>query len=517
MLFRVVLVTLFLGSALAVDTTALANFGDLKNATIVGLIVFTYFVTIIYALLLKRVSADRLAKVQLVVDTLTTFALTLITSGLDSVFLFLFYINIINAAVVVGRRFALYLAAATTLLLIGLAAIDLRWVRIEQIYPILRPSGATYLRLGLNAAATFVTGLLAGQLADRLGKATEEIVRQQGDIAQLRALNFNILESLSSGLVTVDAKERIIFFNRAAREITQREEDEVLGSPLEEVMPALWRAIRDSSGRRSEVVFSRPDGASLYLGYTVSELFGAGEFEGGKIIIFQDLSEIKHLEAQMRRSERFAAVGQLAAAIAHEIRNPLASISGSVEMLQHASANPDEEILMSIVLKEVDRLNTLITNFLDYARPHDMRPQPLRLLPLLEDIKALVGERALVDLKKVSAELVIEADEQSFRQIIWNLINNAIEAGNSKAQIRLETWSDSSFAFLAIEDNGDGVPVELREKVFEPFFTTKEKGTGLGLATIFRMMEEHGGNMTLMDGTELGGARFELAFPLVNR
>src|SRR5690606_10887750 len=157
------------------------------------------------------------------------------------------------------------------------------------------------------------------------------------------------------------------------------------------------------------------------------------------------------------------------------IRNPLASISGSVEMLQHASANPDEEILMSIVLKEVDRLNTLITNFLDYARPHDMRPQPLRLLPILEDIAALVGERALVDLKKISADLVIEADEQSFRQIIWNLINNAIEAGNSKPQVRLETWSDSSFAFLAIEDNGEGVPAELREKVFEPFFTTKEK------------------------------------------
>jgi len=513
MLFRVVLVTLFLGSALAVDTDALSNLADFKNATIVGLIVFTYLVTIAYSLLLKHVSTDLMARIQLSVDVLTTFALALITSGLDSVFLFLFYINIINAAVVVGRRFSLYVAAGTTLLLLYLAAIDLRWITIDRIYPILRPSGVTYLRLGLNAAAAFVTGVLAGQLADRLGKATEEIVRQRGDIAQLRALNLNILESLSSGLLTVDPKGKILFFNRAAREITQTTEEDILEKNVSEVLPTLWKAIQDTVGKRREVEYTRPDGTTLFLGFSVSALFNAQNQEDGQIIIFQDLSDIKRLESQMRRSERLAAVGQLSAAIAHEIRNPLASISGSVEMLKDASDNTDEQTLMQIVLREVDRLNVLITDFLDYARPHELQIRGLDVREVLEELKSLIGKRAEIEID-IPADYQIEADEQSFRQIVWNLLNNAIEASaDSPSKIRVEAELDSGFVVLSIEDDGEGIALENRERIFEPFFTTKEKGTGLGLATIFRMMEEHDGTISVHQPRVLSGARFDLRFP----
>lgn len=512
MLFRVVLVTLFLGSALAVDTEALANLGDFKNATIVGLIVSTYLVTIVYALLLKRLPADLLAKLQLLVDTLTTFALTLVTSGLDSVFLFLFYINIINAAVVLGRRFALYLAGLTSVLLVGLAAIDLRWIRFEQIYPILRPSAATYLRLGLNAAATFVTGLLAGQLADRLGKATEEIVRQQGDIAQLRALNLNILESLSSGLVTVNSEGEIIFFNRAAREITQRSENEVLGRTLGDVFPHLWRATQDLSGKRQELLFERHDGVSFYLGYSISPLYDAHENENGQIIIFQDLSDIKRLESQMRRSERLAAVGQLSAAIAHEIRNPLASISGSVEMLKDASTTSEDQTLMKIILREVDRLNQLITDFLEYSRPHELQRSDLQVNEVLKEIVSLLGKQATVTLS-CNSNLQISADEQSFRQVIWNLLNNAIEASSGEARVELETLETSDAWIIGVEDDGVGIAESEKERIFEPFYTTKRNGTGLGLATIYRMMEEHGGSISVTDARKLKGARFELYFP----
>lgn len=515
MLFRVVLVTLFLGSALAVDTEALANLADFKNATIVGLIVATYVVTIIYALLLNRIPTDLLAKIQLLVDTLTTFALTLVTSGLDSVFLFLFYINIINAAVVVGRRFALYLAGLTSVLLLGLAAIDLRLVRLDQIYPILRPTEATYLRLGLNAAATFVTGLLAGQLADRLGKATEEIARQQGDIAQLRALNLNILESLSSGLVTVDSNGNIIFFNRAAREITQRSEGDVLNRRLDDIFPQLWKATQDRSGRRQELLFERHDGASFYLGYSVSPLYDAENHQNGQIIIFQDLSDIKRLESQMRRSERLAAVGQLSAAIAHEIRNPLASISGSVEMLRDASENPEDQTLMRIVLREVDRLNHLITDFLEYSRPHELKKADLEVEQIVREIGSLLGTKVSISID-CDENLRIHADEQSFRQVIWNLMNNALEASPENAVINFEATEFEESWVIAIEDNGQGINALESERIFEPFYTTKRSGTGLGLATIHRMMEEHGGNITVTNAKKLKGARFELFFPKNN-
>jgi len=511
MLCRVVLVTIFLGTAVALDADSLTNLAEFRNYTLMGLIVGTYVLTIGYALALKRqVDPTRHAQVQLVVDFCLSVALALVTSGLDSLFLFLFYVVIINSAVVLGRPAATKAAFASILAFFLFACVDLGLVSLPNIYGIFRPAKVTLFRLAVNSTASVVVALLAGYLADRLGKATKELVQQRSDFADLKALNLNILESLSSGLVTTDLNGNVIFVNRAACDITGLADIQMMDRPIDAIFPGLWEALQSEHPlRRRESPFERSDGKSVFLGFSVSPLSDASGRDNGQIVIFQDLTDIRALEGQMRRSERLAAVGQLSAAIAHEIRNPLGSISGAVEMLESESEDESDRALMGIVIREVDRLNLLISDFLEYSRPHNLALEPTNLVRLIRDVTDLAKTRGKFEFEVITppgAQGYV--DDQATRQVLWNLINNASEAGCSKILIRLEDAGEVWHLF--VEDNGSGIPEEIRDRIFEPFFTTKTKGTGLGLATLFRLMEEQGGEITLNESMSLKGAAFRL-------
>ncbi len=511
MLFRVVVVTIFLGTAIALDADSLTNLGEFRNYTLLGLIVGTYLLTIGYALALKRkVNPTRHAQVQLVVDFTLSVALALVTSGLDSLFLFLFYVVIINAAVVLGRPAAAKAAAASILAFLLFAFVDLGLVSLPNIYGIFRPTKVTLFRLAVNSTASVVVAVLAGYLADRLGKATKELVQQKSDFADLKALNLNILESLSSGLVTTDLNGNVIFVNRAACDITGLEDTDMMDRPIDAIFPGLWAALQSEHPlRRRESPFERSDGKSVFLGFSVSPLSDASGRDNGQIVIFQDLTDIRALEAQMRRSERLAAIGQLSAAIAHEIRNPLGSISGAVEMLEGETENESDRALMGIVIREVDRLNVLISDFLEYSRPHNLALEPTDLLRLIRDVTDLAKTRGKfkIDVQApASAQAYI--DDQATRQVLWNLINNAAEADSSNIMLRLHAAGDVLQLF--VDDDGSGVSETIRDRIFEPFFTTKIKGTGLGLATLFRLMEEQGGEIMLEESASLKGAAFRL-------
>lgn len=511
MLFRVVLVTIFLGSAVALDTDSLTNLAEFRNYTLLGLIVGTYLLTIGYGLALKRkVNPTRHAQVQLGVDFLLSAALALVTSGLDSLFLFLFYVVIINAAAVLGRPAAAVAAGASILAFFFFAFVDLGVVSLPNIYGIFRPAKVTIFRLAVNSTASVVVAGLAGYLADRLGKATKELVQQRSDFADLKALNLNIIESLSSGLVTTDLNGNVIFVNRAACDITGLNDTDMMDRPIDAIFSGLWEALQTEYPlRRRESPFERSDGKSVFLGFSVSPLSDASGRENGHIVIFQDLTDIRALEGQMRRSERLAAIGQLSAAIAHEIRNPLGSISGAVEMLEGETENESDKALMGIVIREVDRLNLLISDFLEYSRPHNLALEPTDLIRLIRDVTDLAKTRGKVQIDVRTPELAQGyVDHQATRQVLWNLINNAAEAESTNILIRLEDLED--VWHLYVEDDGTGVPEAIQDRIFEPFFTTKPKGTGLGLATLFRLMEEQGGEIRLQESTSLKGAAFRL-------
>ncbi|RDV38521.1 PAS domain S-box protein [Bradymonadaceae bacterium TMQ3] len=535
LVFRAVLVTLFLGSAVALDVRTFASVSEPRNLTLLGLIVGTYALTIAHGLALRqRLKPQTLAWAQILGDLGVTTILALVSGGFDSLFLFFFHLTIINAAIVLGRAGGLVASGLTVLSLSYLALVSAGILPhpILSEPPALQAWRTIAYEVVVNSVGGIMIAVLAGHLAERLGEATEALQRRDIDLQELRALNEHILSSLSSGLLTVDGRGNVIFMNRAAEEITSWTSKHVLGRALSELFPNLAdAALGPHFGKdpRLESTFTRPDGSQVHLGFSVSPLRNSESVEVGRIIIFQDLSDIRKLEEQMKRSERLAAVGQLSAAIAHEIRNPLASISGSVEMLHADEAIDDENrLLMDIVLREVDRLNGLITDFLAYCQPRPLRAERRDLRELLEELLHLYRSQAERDRIHLDVDLIpqsepVEAmvDAEALRQILWNLLINAGDAVRSRApedrQVRVElnatTLGQQPAWVIAIEDSGAGVASDLRDRIFEPFFTTKDHGTGLGLATNFRLAESHGGRISVEAPLHLKGARFELVIP----
>jgi len=568
MAFRVLLVTVFFGAAIAININTFSELSSTRSSVSIGLIISTYALTILYATLIDRVSSlVGFARTQLTVDVVLSALLVVTTGGLrESIFVFTLYLPIIGSAILVGRQVALRSATSVGFILLYLILVSLGAIPSPHPLVDITTSAAPRALLvegGANIVFAYLLAWVSGQLAQQIGEAREEIERAQFDIAELRALNADILASLSSGLLTLDEEHRIIFFNQAAEEITMLERDAIFGKPLEEIFPKFAARLvsldtSETRERRFEDVFLRSDGRSLFLGFSVSALRARQGSARGKIIIFQDLTHIRALEEHARRTEQLAVVGQLAASMAHEIRNPLASISGSVEMLQEMKTeDEDERMLMDIVTREVHRLDSLISQFLDYSRPRTLHITATHLGALLEEVLRLFragaeGVAIMLELDEELREVRLKLDAEAVRQIVWNLLNNASEAmqqdsslepppqgamvepsrrisgsfpsaqvltqGNYPRidiQVHKDTRDGDPVIRLDVEDNGPGISGEVAERIFEPFFTTKTHGTGLGLATIFRLVEQHGGSIRVRAPEVLRGARFSVELPYV--
>lgn len=530
--FRVAIVTILLGGAVLTNAPALSSLSAPKNLTYLSLIVGTYLLTILYALGLRLVrNLKLLADIQIAGDLLVTAVLVISTGGIDSLFVFLFFITIINAAGVAGRQTALLAAAATAGVFVFLALVATDTLQLPNIEALRtqRSTGALLYEISLHISAAFLVAILAGYLSNRLGEVTGELERQQSNVVELRALNANILESLNSGLLTIDTHDRIIFFNRAAEDITGHKASEVYGDPLAKVFPEVAASLgKNPDIPRLESLYHRPGGDEICLGFSVSELRDSHRQNAGRIIIFQDLSDVKKLELENKRAERLAAIGQLAASIAHEIRNPLASISGSVEMLESmADLGEDDALLMRIIVREVDRLNHLITDFLEFSRPRPLEFVDTDLLKLTREVVDLFKNQRSDTHLQVDLDIPNElhaapaqVDREALRQILWNLLNNAREAmpaAPAAHRVRVSICAPDTHPHthwrISIEDSGTGIAKSISERIFDPFFTTKEAGTGLGLATIHRLINQHDGRIHVTHSDELGGARFDIDIP----
>jgi two-component system sensor histidine kinase PilS (NtrC family) len=271
---------------------------------------------------------------------------------------------------------------------------------------------------------------------------------------------------------------------------------------------------------RIELSFERPDGQRRLLGMSASRLRGEHGAAPGAIVIFQDLTRIADMEEQLRRSERLGAVGQLAAGLAHEIRNPLASLSGAVELLSADLRAEDDgsRRLAEIVRCETARLNRLVTDFLTYARPGPGELERVELAGLFRELEELwrSGEQGNVALRmETPSGIAVRANPDQLRQVLWNLLRNAAEAEPVDAGVRVSAEPvgvDGERVEICVEDRGSGIPADELERVFEPFYTTKPKGTGLGLATVHRIIEAHGGSLAI-DSVPGRGTRVRFRLP----
>ncbi len=527
MLVRVILYTLILGGTVVVNL-AWGTPEELGGPYVTLFFVFIagmFVLNIGYAILLRHLPRRlrEQAVVQIVVDLAVSAVLVHFTGGADSAFVLFFLLSPIAAAVTLDRRAALVAALAGTVVLAAISLLGL--YRVLPLLPgqsqapwDLRP-GTIGLSLLVNGAAMFAVALLAGYLAEQLRAASRRMEVQQAFIDDLAVLNTDIIRCLTSGLITVNQEGRILSLNRAAAEILGLGNHPAAGHRLGDLVPELAALAAGDELRRGEVPVERERGGPLRLGVSVSRLTDHMGERRGSIISFQDLTALRDMEVRMARSEQLASLGRMAAGIAHEIRNPLASISGSLELLRSAQGLSGEEgRLMEIALREIERLNGLITDFLEYARP---RAPSLELLDLGEEVSSLAGTIAGLmagadapAVKVVERErgLWVRADRDHLSGVLWNLVRNAREAGEvHQVDLAVGRQPDGQI-FLAVSDRAEGVAPEHLPHIFEPFYTRKEKGTGLGLATVQRIVQEHGGTIDV-SSTVGRGTTFTILLP----
>jgi len=353
---------------------------------------------------------------------------------------------------------------------------------------------------------------LANRLANRMREAEVELKNKSHELESLQALHEIIVCSISSGLITTDLDGAVMLANPAARQMLGRGVDELTGAPAQQffldVLPAPGTA-------RCEVRVQTPQGANLHLGIGCSLLHGTHGTVIGRAYTFTDLTEVRHLERELRQRDRLAAVGRMASGIAHEIRNPLSSIAGSVTMLASVGPlTPGQSELVGIVTRESERLNKIISDFLFYSRDRDVQGCHVDLHRLLCDTLTLLENRPseIEIVRSLHAqEACTIGDGDKLKQVFWNLCSNALRAMPAGGTLTVSLNQEGEHWRISFTDTGSGIPPNLLEKLFEPFQSGFEGGTGLGLAIVYRIMQAHDAQITVC--SEQGkGTTFTLLF-----
>lgn len=424
----------------------------------------------------------------------------------QSLLVFLYLINIILCGVVFQRSGGLYLALVTSVCFSILLSLD---TRIQ--------GNSLYLAVGVNNLAFFTVAYLSGYLSEQLNFMGLELRERGRDIRLLKNLNAMILDNMASGLLTLDNDDKVLQFNENAKKILKVDGLQ-LGTNLRQEFISLAPLLSSSQDSNFESHVETGDGERVLRIHKSSLKDEKGEKQGA-VVVFEDVTETKKLESRVQQSEKMAAIGQLAAGIAHEIRNPLASISGSVEMLQsESSLSADEKKLMSIVIKEIDRLNKLITEFLDYARPQDVVLNELNVSQLLTEMASEL--QYLPASKEIQYQIDIESDikimghKDKLKQAFLNILINAIQAleKSEVKKVSLRLKKQDKVVVVEIADSGSGIDAKIIKKIFEPFLTTKAKGTGLGLAVVHSILMAHKATIDV-DSQKGNGTVFTLSFP----
>ncbi|HSS20213.1 MAG TPA: ATP-binding protein [Pyrinomonadaceae bacterium] len=369
----------------------------------------------------------------------------------------------------------------------------------------------TFQAIGLFDIAFLVVGLLSAKLAARQSRSDVQLQAATQSLANLRALHERIVESIRSGVVTTDLQGHIFTFNAAAEEITGYEQADVRGQDASIFFGEIKGIIETSLTRDGAVDSPRfeadcltADGLRLRLGFSISPLFAESGETTGTVITFQDLTHIRALEETSRRQDRLAAIGRMAASIAHEIRNPLAAMRGSIQMLRaDMEGDSSETELMEIILRESDRLNRIISDFLSYARPRSIIQSKVDVGELLQRTFTLLRNSAEIHENHVIEEalpdtsILIDADSEQLQQVFWNLARNGLQSMPVGGTLRAVVQNHSHGRLrIAFSDTGCGMSPQQVERLFEPFSSTTG-GTGLGLSIVYQIIRDHGGTINV--------------------
>jgi two-component system sensor histidine kinase PilS (NtrC family) len=530
---RLAAATVFLGAALVVQLRAP---GDFAINPFFVLIAAVYGVSLAFIASLRYVERfPWLTDVHFAIDVVMVSACIALTGGVGSLFTTLYVLPIVAASSVQFRRGALQVAALSALLYGGIvlsqyvaAAGFFEPALAAAMSRDLPVAGVAQYTVGLNVFGLFAVAFLAGSLAERVRHADVRLEQASEEIADLQFFNQYVIDNLLSGLATADEQNRLLTFNRSAAVITGhtlaavtgRSAVDVLQVP-ESVARTLDEDLRRSRSRRFEVQYRKTDGRVIELGLSAAQL-PLPDGRRGYLYTFQDVTDHRRLERDAQLQKRLAAVGEMAAGIAHEIRNPLASMSGSMQILrQELALSDDQAQLMDIVLRESDRLNDTIRSFLAYARPQRFEVQRLDLQRLVQETATLlrnsheVGDSHTIEVCASSSQILVEADENQVRQVVWNLATNGLRAMPAGGALTLSAEIDPTDAapVLMVTDQGVGIAAEDVDTIFQPFRGSFGKGSGLGLAIVHRIVSDYGGRIDVTS-TPGRGTTIRVIFPI---
>ncbi|AEI69158.1 two-component system sensor histidine kinase NtrB [Corallococcus macrosporus] len=474
-----------------------------------AVIIIAYISTLVVGLRLRKGQGGfGDAWVQVVGDVVIATGLVFLSGGADSPLTFLYSLAVIGASVVLDRRGALWAAAASALCFGALVM----GPRLLGLAPGgLIPSTRVLFVLGSNSLALGLIAVLAGYLSRQLSVAGGALSAREADLRRLGRLQQQILSSMPSGLATCDAERRITYVNPAGCAILQVESANVVGTDVELLLPGVLALAPRSP--RSELVVGRGMKRRI-LGLSVTPLEGE---PGALLMVFQDLTQLRRMEDDLKRADRLASLGALSAQLAHELRNPLASMRGSAQLLAQDAQDGVSQKLTNILMRESDRLARLVEDFLRFARP----PVPvlqtvplqslvtetvdmLRVDPLARDVRVEVATQEAV---------TVSVDPDQLRQVLINLVRNGFQAAGPRGHVKVTLTRGENEARIRIWDSGGGISEEMMGHLFEPFFTTRDGGTGLGLSTAHSIIRAHGGSIQVRSNQD-EGTEFTVGLPL---
>jgi two-component system sensor histidine kinase PilS (NtrC family) len=472
---------------------------------------------VLYSLALRFTERHRWwIDLQLAGDAVIVSAIVQLTGGVESYLSSLYTLPIIAASTIQSRRGGVMIGVLSSVLYSGIVLAQYTGFVPEALaLETPPPLKVALFTTGLNVFGFLAVAALSGYLAEGLRRADERLAEASDQIADLQAFSQHIIDSLMSGLATTDLQGTILTFNRAAETITGIPAGEAVGGPAVDLLQfprecaALFGVPKEARPQlpRIEFAFTRTDGRQIELGLSTATLV-TPRGESGFLFTFQDVTEARRQEREARVQQRLAAVGEMAAGIAHEIRNPLASMSGSIQILrQELPLTPEQSQLMDIVLRESERLNETIRSFLAYARPQRGRTCRMDIRQVITDTARLLGNNAeLTDRHRITVdvppgEVWYEADEGQIRQIVWNLATNALRAMPQGGRLRLaavrhdEDATRRGEVVIAVEDEGVGIAPDDLDGIFQPFRGGFSRGTGLGLSIVHRIVSDYGGEV----------------------
>lgn len=547
MVGRVILVTLLWATLISVELTGGPTPSSLRLTYI---IILTYALTILYSLhLLRHPRLERFYLLQVSADLLLETAIVQSTGGLSSGFVFLYILSIVSAGVALPRRPILGVASAASLLYTLLASLEFSGITHPLPFPfalqesVIASGPYVLYSILLMITMFWLAAFLSSYFAESLRHTGQELKEQTEHLVGFRTFHETVLNSMNSGLLITDRTGRIISCNTTAARLLLLTPADLEGRSAQDVLTFLkiddiLHRLETPNQRlnRAEGWFECPDRRKITLGISYSPLRDEHETAHGIIFNFQDITAIRAMEAEIKRAEQLAAVGRLSAAMAHEIRNPLASISGSIQLLRaELILDESNRYLMEIVVREIERLNTIITDFLRYARPRALELEEVDIHKLITGTLALMtnglpnGSAITIHTQFAPDIPPIRADPQGLREVIWNLCLNATEAMDQHGTLTIRTLAQALAPhvplvatespgpvrelLIDVTDTGSGIAPEVRDKIFEPFFSTKKGGTGLGLATVDRLVCMHMGRVEV-ESTPGHGTTMRISLPL---